>query len=175
MSEHMSDSKFGKIFAGMISGMVLLTIVLIILAYAVGGKAGSQKSDIIINAANQEAETRTTPVASIAVGEVSEQEEAMASAESAVEQAEQEVAAADSTPGQGVYDAACSVCHAAGVAGAPKWGDVEAWQPRIAQGIETLYQHSINGFNAMPAKGGNTALSDDDVKAAVDYMVNALN
>ena len=165
MSEHMSDSKFGKIFAGMIGGMVLLTIVLIILAYAVGGTAGSKKSDVVINAANQETETRTTPVASIAVGEVSEQEQVMASAETAVEQ----------VAGQGVYDAACSVCHAAGVAGAPKWGDAEAWQPRIAQGMETLYQHSINGFNAMPAKGGNTALSDDDVKAAVDYMVNALN
>jgi cytochrome c5 len=61
------------------------------------------------------------------------------------------------------------------VAGAPKLGDKAAWGPRIAQGIDTLYTHSIKGFQGkagmMPPKGGNMALSDADVKAAVDYMV----
>jgi cytochrome c5 len=68
-------------------------------------------------------------------------------------------------------------CHAAGVAGAPKTGDKSAWTPRIAQGANVLYDHALKGFQGkagvMPAKGGNTALSDDDVKAAVDYMVGA--
>ena len=55
--------------------------------------------------------------------------------------------------------------------GAPKAGEKTAWAPRIAKGKPTLYEHAIKGFNAMPAKGGNAALADADVKAAVDYMV----
>lgn len=80
-------------------------------------------------------------------------------------------AAAAPSGGEGVYKSACDACHAAGVAGAPKLGDKAAWSKRIAAGKATLYEHSIKGFNAMPAKGGNTALSDADVKAAVDYLV----
>jgi cytochrome c5 len=79
--------------------------------------------------------------------------------------------------GKSVYDGLCMACHAAGVAGAPKLGDKAAWEPRIAQGNDLLYQHAIAGFTGktgmMPPKGGNAALSDDDVKAAVDYMVGA--
>jgi cytochrome c5 len=77
--------------------------------------------------------------------------------------------------GQSVFNKTCALCHAAGVAGAPKLGDKADWGPRIAQGKDTLYQHAINGFTGqkgtMPPKGGNTALSDADVKAAVDFMV----
>jgi cytochrome c5 len=63
------------------------------------------------------------------------------------------------------------MCHAAGLAGAPKLGDKAAWQPRIAQGIPTLYAHALNGIRTMPARGGNTNLSDAEVKAAVDHLV----
>lgn len=70
-----------------------------------------------------------------------------------------------------VYDTACAACHAAGVAGAPKVGDKAAWAPRLKTGNEALYTAAIKGKGAMPAKGGNTALADADVKAAVDYMV----
>jgi cytochrome c5 len=77
----------------------------------------------------------------------------------------------DAGKGKAVYDATCGVCHAAGVAGAPKAGDKAAWAPRIATGIEALYASSLKGKNAMPPKGGNLALADADVKAAVDYMV----
>jgi cytochrome c5 len=62
------------------------------------------------------------------------------------------------------------MCHAAGLAGAPRTGDKAAWQPRIAQGKPTLYEHAIKGFRAMPAKGGNASLSDAEVKAAVDHL-----
>jgi len=58
------------------------------------------------------------------------------------------------------------------VAGAPKFGDKAAWAPRVKQGIDTLVQHAIQGKGAMPPKGGSSA-SDADVKAAVQYMVNA--
>ena len=73
--------------------------------------------------------------------------------------------------GEEVYNGACVACHGAGIAGAPKMGDKALWAPRIAQGINTLYEHAIKGFKTMPAKGGQVALSDDDVKAAVDFQV----
>ncbi|MFL6710717.1 MAG: c-type cytochrome [Massilia sp.] len=78
--------------------------------------------------------------------------------------------------GKKLYDAACVACHGAGIAGAPKFGDKSAWGPRIAQGKPTLYEHAIKGFQGkagvMPPKGGSAA-SDDEVKAAVDYMASA--
>jgi cytochrome c5 len=81
-------------------------------------------------------------------------------------------AAPSSDAGKKLYDTNCMACHAAGVAGAPKFGDKAVWAPRIATGMDTLYASAIKGKNAMPAKGGSGA-SDDDVKAAVQYMVAA--
>lgn len=78
--------------------------------------------------------------------------------------------------GKKVYGNVCSLCHAAAVAGAPKPGDKADWAPRIAQGTDVLYQHAIEGFTGakgmMPARGSSTTLSDDDVKAAVNFMVD---
>ena len=70
-----------------------------------------------------------------------------------------------------VYSSSCSACHASGAAGAPKLGDKEAWAPRIKSGSEILYNSAIQGKKAMPPKGGNISLSNEDVKAVVDYMV----
>ena len=74
-------------------------------------------------------------------------------------------------------EASCAVCHGAGIAGAPKFGDRTVWKNRIAQGKGTLYKHALNGFQGkagtvMPPKGGNTNLADADVTAAVDYIVS---
>ena len=80
-------------------------------------------------------------------------------------------AAAGPADGKGVFEKVCNVCHGAGIAGAPKAGDKSAWGPRIAQGKPALYEHAIKGIRMMPAKGGNAALADGEVKAAVDYMV----
>jgi cytochrome c5 len=78
--------------------------------------------------------------------------------------------------GKTLYDTACIACHGAGIAGAPKFADKAAWAPRVKQGSATLYEHAIKGFQGkagmMPPKGG-AAASDDDVKAAVDYMASA--
>jgi cytochrome c5 len=79
--------------------------------------------------------------------------------------------AATAKSGAEVFQLACAACHAAGIAGAPKAGDPAAWKPRIAQGVPTLYTHALNGIRMMPARGGNPALSDAQVKAAVDYLV----
>ena len=84
--------------------------------------------------------------------------------------------AGNNEAGKALFNTACTACHTAGIAGAPKIGDKAAWAPRIAQGTNTLYEHAIKGFQGkagvMPAKGGSTA-PDADVKAAVDYMVAA--
>ena len=74
--------------------------------------------------------------------------------------------------GKKVYEASCQACHGGAVPGVPHVGKKEDWAPRIKQGKDTLHKHAIEGFNAMPAKGGNGSLSDDEVKAAVDYMAN---
>lgn len=82
---------------------------------------------------------------------------------------------AENTVGKKVYGSTCALCHAAGVAGAPKPGDKADWGPRIAQGTDTLYQHTLEGFTGakglMPARGGSASLSDAELKAAVDHMV----
>lgn len=78
--------------------------------------------------------------------------------------------------GEKVFKVTCSMCHQTGAAGAPLLGKKDEWTARIAQGMPTLYDHAIKGFTGkkgmMPAKGGNSSLSDDDVKAGVDYMVS---
>jgi cytochrome c5 len=74
--------------------------------------------------------------------------------------------------GKKTYDAVCAMCHAAGVAGAPKTGDKAAWKPRIARGKDALYASALKGKNLMPPKGGAAALPDADIKAAVDYLVS---
>ena len=83
---------------------------------------------------------------------------------------------AENTVGPGVFGKTCSMCHAAGVAGAPKPGDKADWGPRIAQGKDVLYKHAMEGFTGakgmMPARGGNPSLTDDEVKAAVEYMAD---
>ncbi|KRB42426.1 MULTISPECIES: cytochrome c5 family protein [unclassified Acidovorax] len=85
-------------------------------------------------------------------------------------------AVAENEVGKGVFGKTCAMCHAAGVAGAPKPGDKADWGPRIAQGKDTLYKHAIEGFTGakgmMPAKGGAANLTDAEVKAAVDFMAD---
>ena len=94
-------------------------------------------------------------------------------AEKKVAAAAPTTAAGGSKKGKETYTQTCSVCHAAGIAGAPKFGDKVAWQPRIATGMAAMYKAALEGLNAMPPKGGRTDLPDADVKAAVDYMVKA--
>ena len=88
----------------------------------------------------------------------------------AVIEADVVAAAAD---GASVYNGACMACHASGAAGAPKVGDAAAWQPRVAQGLDTLVNHAINGKGAMPPKAGSPSLTDAEIRAAIDYMVGA--
>lgn len=85
------------------------------------------------------------------------------------------VAAVADLSGADVFAQACTACHGAGIAGAPKYGDKSDWGLRIAQGMPTLYQHALQGFQGkagvMPAKGGRIDLSDTSIINGVDYMV----
>ena len=76
--------------------------------------------------------------------------------------------------GEDVYNAACMACHSTGAAGAPKLGDVAAWSPRLAKGMDALHDAGLNGLpgTGMIAKGGCMSCSDEEVVAAVDYMVD---
>ena len=115
-------------------------------------------------------------------GDEGASEEDMASEDAAASQ--QEMASADGAAsdapshagidGEAIYNQVCMACHNTGAAGAPVRGEADQWSVRLDKGMETLYDHSINGFNAMPAKGGNPNLSDDEVKAATDYLVDAV-
>lgn len=87
-------------------------------------------------------------------------------------------AAAADTPnpgGEKVFKSVCSMCHQTGAAGAPIAGNKDDWAPRIAQGKPTLYKHALEGFTGnkgtMPPRGGNPSLKDNEVEAAVDFMV----
>ncbi|VWD57588.1 MULTISPECIES: c-type cytochrome [Burkholderia cepacia complex] len=81
-------------------------------------------------------------------------------------------APAGADAGKALYTSTCQACHAAGVLGAPKFGSKEDWAPRLKDSMDTVYNYALHGKGAMPPKGGSNA-SDADVKAAVDYMVNA--
>jgi cytochrome c5 len=120
------------------------------------------------------------PQAQAAAGDAAAAPAAPAAPAAAAAPAATTVAAAPAAPqaaaaggnGEALYKQACMACHAAGVANAPKFGDKAAWAPRIKQGMPQLYETALKGKGAMPPKGGSSA-PDADVKAAVDYMVNA--
>lgn len=75
--------------------------------------------------------------------------------------------------GEELYNTKCSVCHAAGIAGAPKFGDATLWAPRAAKGMDALLATAKTGLNAMPPMGTCMDCSDDELKAAIQYMLDA--
>jgi cytochrome c5 len=135
---------------------------------AMGGQGGGAFSDTeigraVVHMANAAGGKFAEPQAPAAAG--------AAAATPAAEAAPAAVPAAGA--GEALYKQACAVCHAAGVAGAPKFGDKAAWSARVGLGLDGLTASAIKGKNAMPAKGGSTA-SDADIKAAVGYMLAAV-
>ncbi|MCV2886179.1 cytochrome c5 family protein [Aestuariibacter sp. AA17] len=83
-------------------------------------------------------------------------------------------AAAGPRSGQDIYNASCVACHGVGVLGAPKLQNAGDWAPRLEKGFETVLSNAINGFNAMPPRGTCGDCSDDDIKAAIEYMIEGI-
>jgi cytochrome c5 len=169
-----------KLAIGVVIGAAALIVGIILLAqFAVGAHgARSMKDDPAMSTAAVAA--RLAPAARIVIDPNAPASSAAAApATPALSLASVTVPAAASgarpaaASGKATFDGVCSVCHATGVAGAPKFGDKAAWAPRIKTGLEALHASALKGKGAMPAKGGNPALADADVKAAVDYMVAA--
>ncbi len=143
----------------------------------IGGEAAADEAPAEEAAAEAEAVTEAGPVEEDAEAAAVAVEEAPAEDEAVEEAAADEAAASDDEPawaginGEAIYNQACMACHMTGAAGAPIRGNADHWAERMGQGMDTLYDHAINGIGAMPPKGGNMSLSDDDVRAATDFLV----
>ncbi len=152
------DKHFMSQFAILVGALVVFTIVMFFLARYLMGVNAPDYGPLIA----RQQEQRLEPAGQVQTGKV-KQTTAEVSGAAPAEGA--------TSTGQQTYTTVCATCHDAGVAGAPMISDQGAWQARIAQGKQTLYQHAINGFGAMPPKGGDPSLSNAQVQAAVDYIV----
>jgi len=179
------DANFIRTLIGVLGALVIFSVVLLYFSNAIGGDEPTEEE-------KQAIAERIAPVGQIEVAPATETVAASAAAERvpsaqpvesglAPTLAENAPASgAESTSpddkGKAVYDGSCFACHTSGLAGSPKLGDKAAWEPRVAQGIETLVAHAIQGFQGqggmMPPKGGRDDLADADVKAAVMYMLD---
>ncbi len=163
------DRTFFDTFLLVLGILVGVTVGLIIIAriIAANTSVANRAEDPVYQ---RQVEERIQPVARVAIAG----QDNTALAPPAAAPAVAATAAADLT-GEQVYNQACVACHGAGVAGAPKFGDKAAWAPRIAQGLDTLNTHALQGYQGkagyMPPKGGRTDLSDQSVVNGVDYIV----
>ncbi|KVD23340.1 cytochrome C [Burkholderia ubonensis] len=124
-------------------------------------------------AANATAAAGAAPASGAADAAIAAAQAAIAAIPKAGEKPAAAPTSADAaSAGKALYTQVCQACHAAGVLNAPKFGSKEDWAPRLKEPMDTVYNYALHGKGAMPPKGGSTA-SDADVKAAVDYMVNA--
>ena len=157
------DRAFLRQFSGVIAGFMLLTVALIFLARHMQPEpnANANPSQLIL------AEQRILPVGAVRAGE----EGAAALAEAQTAAVAEGPAADVPVDGEAVYNGLCKTCHEAGVAGAPV-AKTDQFGTRLAEkGLETLVQDAINGLNAMPPRGGNPSLTDEQIKAAIEFML----
>lgn len=166
-----TDSQFLKHFFSMIAALAAILILLAIFAHVINSNSPKPANPGL----NKVVGERLAPVGGVYAGNTGQAalEQAKAAAEKA---AAAQVAYGGTTDGKTIFGDLCHTCHEAGIAGAPKLGDKAEWGPRIAQGIDTLVSHAIHGYTGktgvMPAKGGNPALTDAQVKATVEWMVS---
>jgi len=156
MSEHGYDfpkTSGNQVVLAILGALFAPTLVIVLIVKLFMGIEASHIADADATANASKVEERIMPVAKV------------------------DVAAVEAGPhvdkgGEEVVSGVCSACHAVGALGSPKIGDKSAWGPRIAQGYETLIKHAIEGIRSMPARGGNAALTDNEIANAVAYMAN---
>jgi len=179
------DSGFFQTFGIVLGALIVFTIVIWFVATHIADATQVQwaKEE---RATASEAVERTKPIGRVAIAGETPAPSATPAANApapaptdagaATASAALVAAAAGPVSGEDVYNGTCFACHAVGAAGAPKIGDKADWGPRIAKGTDTLVQHAISGFQGekgiMPPKGGRVDLSDDAIKAAVEFMVS---
>lgn len=181
------DSVFLKHFAQLILGLMAFAFLLILVAHAINDRfygysaAAAGAADDELNPIQRErvaakraaVDARLQPVARVNAGDTGRA--AILAAEEAARKAMAGQVAYDGTlDGAVIYQNLCGACHQSGAGGAPLMTK-DAWAPRVAQGLDTLVKHAIDGFQGaagiMPARGGNPALTDEQVRATVEYMV----
>ena len=167
-----ADQSVVRQFSIMIGLLALLTVVLIVMALVIHKNEPKETNP------NQPAATaaRIAPAGAVYAGDTG-RAAMQAAADAAAKAAASQVAYGGTTDGKEIFDQLCTSCHTSGVAGAPKVGDKAGWAPRVAEGIDTLVKHAIEGYhgpdgNFMPPKGGNPALTDEQVTNAVHWIVD---
>ena len=151
--------------------IVLGILAVMIIIFIIAARVIGMDDDAMAEKRAAEVSANTQPV-----GQVRKEGETEAEPEAAPAVASAATDAGPEDVGKRVFSGLCFSCHGTGLPGIPQFGDKAAWADRISKGKELLYEHALHGFTgtsgiAMPAKGGNPALSDDEVKAAVDYIV----
>jgi len=160
-----ADDVFLREFGVILLALTAFTLTVFFTARAIGGSAFEKAQN-----SPQAILDRIRPFGQVRVGKSDETLAAAAPAAPATAPAAEPGAAAGQG-GEAVYTKACIACHSTGVAGAPKVGDKAAWEPRLAQGMDTLVSTALKGKGAMPPKGGHASLSDAEIKAAIAYML----
>jgi len=155
-----ADETFFKQFGAILIALTVFTLIVFFTARAIGGRSFEK-----VQNSPEAVLERIRPFGQVRVGEPGDV--AAAAAAPAVVPAAQAAAA----NGEAVYGKSCAGCHATGVLDSPKIGDKAAWEPRLAQGLDALVASALKGKGAMPPKGGNTSLSDAEVKSAIQYML----
>ena len=164
MSEQ-DDKIFMKRFSLVIAGLAVVAVLIIFFAIEMNEQlAGSDNPMQDVAKVD-----RIEPVFGVYAGDTG-RAAAQAAAEEAAGSQQQQVAFDGSTDGEMIYNNVCQACHMAGAAGAPQLV-ADQWTDRLPQGEDTLVQHAIDGIGAMPAKGGRSDLTDEQVRASVEYML----
>lgn len=168
------DGQFLNLVSIVIGGLIGLAVGIFVVASYIGRHAGGGR-DLDDPEYVKEVTEHTEPVGRVAVA--GQDNKSLAIIGTAVAAAKAPAVSTEVLGGADVYKSVCAMCHAAGIGGAPKFGDKAAWGPRLQQGAATLHQHALAGFTGkagvMPAKGGRADLSDQSVTNAVDYIAAA--
>lgn len=168
------DLDFLKRFSMVIAFLVVLTIGLILFAHYLHGHFYEPEASPV---AEQQLMDRIAPMGAVYAGSTGAAQQAMAQ-QLAAAAATAQVAYGGTLDGKVIYDQLCTGCHTSGAGGAPTL-DHAHWDARLAQGRDTLHKHAIEGFTGniglMPARGGNPALTDEQVIASVDWMLDNLH